>query len=70
MRLLLILLLAFVTTNCAELHHKVLGTRVQSFEVKGIQYVHCSILMDRAKSQVAHDSIEVCRDELQAPVKK
>ena len=63
----LLVFLALSTVGCAGLHHRqLLGARVHSFNVGGIEMVHCSILMDKAKPQQAHDAIEVCRDELQA----
>lgn len=65
--LLLVMALAGMTIGCGELHHRqLLGARVHSFNVGGIDFVHCSILIDRAKPQQAHDAIEVCRDEVQA----
>lgn len=67
MRVLLLVLLTLLTTGCAGLRDRqLLGARVHSFTVGGKQLVHCSILMDKAKLQQAHDAIEVCRDELQA----
>lgn len=74
MRTSLLVLLLLSTVGCADLHHRqLLGARVHSFTVGGIEMVHCSILMDKAKPQQAHDAIEVCRDELQPvpqPLKK
>lgn len=74
MRILFLVLLTLSVSSCAELHHKqLLGARVHSFTVGGTELVHCSILMDKAKLQQAHDAIEVCRAELQAvpePAKK
>lgn len=66
MKILLVVFLALLSTGCAGLHHKqLLGAQVHSFNLGGIEFVHCSILMDKAKPQQAHDAIEVCRDELQ-----
>lgn len=67
MRILFLILLAGTLSGCAELHEHALGTRVHSFNARGVDYVHCSILMDRAKPQLAHDSIEMCRDEVSQP---
>lgn len=53
-------------TGCA-LHHPLLGTRVHRFSLGGVNLVHCSILIDTSQTQMAHDAIEVCRDEIQAP---
>lgn len=63
----LVIALILMSTGCAGLHRKqLLGAQVHSFNLGGIELVHCSILMDKAKPQQAHDAIEVCRDELQA----
>lgn len=66
MKVPLLVLLTLLTASCAGLHNRqLLGARVHSFTVGGKELVHCSILMDKAKLQQAHDAIEVCRDELQ-----
>lgn len=74
MKTALVIALAITCTSCAGLHRKqLLGAQVHSFNLGGIELVHCSILMDKAKPQQAHDAIEVCRDELQTtpqPVKR
>lgn len=64
-----VLLLSGSLIGCMEgFHHRpILGTRVHSFNVAGRQFVHCSILMDRSKTQENHDAIQVCRDEVAAP---
>ena len=64
-RLMLLVGLVAITTGCAELHERALGTRVQRLNVKGVEYIHCSIVMNKAKPQQAHDALEVCRDEIQ-----
>jgi len=58
------------TTGCAEMnwHRPILGTRVHRFSAGGKDFVHCSILMDAGQPQLAHDAIEVCRDEVGQPV--
>lgn len=61
MKLIALFLMLLATAGCAEIHEHVLGARVHSFTVKGVQYTHCSIMMDHSKPQLAHDSIEVCR---------
>lgn len=66
-KILLALIATCLSTGCAALHQHLLGTRVHSWDVKGVNYVHCSILMDRAKAQEAQDAIKVCQDEMQAP---
>lgn len=66
MKYAVITLLILTCTGCAVLHEHALGTRVHSFTIKGHDYVHCSVLMDKAKQQEAHDAIEVCRDEYTA----
>ena len=57
-----VLALTAVPTGCAELHQHALGTRVNQFSIKGRDYVHCSILVDKAQPQMVHDALEVCRD--------
>lgn len=67
MRIILLIAASFLTSGCARLHHPLLGTRVHRFSVAGVNFVHCSILIDQAQPQLAHDAIEVCRDEVQTP---
>lgn len=67
MRILFIVFLVCATCGCG-LHHPLLGTRVHRFTVGGVNLVHCSILIDTAQTQMAHDALEVCRDEIAVPV--
>jgi hypothetical protein len=64
------LTLLIATCGCAEMHRPLLGTRVHRFTVKDTTLVHCSILMDVNQQQLAHDAIEVCRDEISEPGSK
>lgn len=57
-----LLALMLLTGGCAELHRRGLGTRVHSFSAGGRDYVHCSILVDQAQPQMAHDALQVCED--------
>ena len=69
----LVLLLLVFTSGCAELHQYVLGARVHTVTVKGVELIHCSVVMDRNQPQLAHDALEVCRDAIQGmpqPLKK
>ena len=71
MKVLLLSLLALANLGCGMgFHRHLLGTRVHRFQAGGIQFVHCSILMDRSEPQLAHDAIAVCRDEVEAPPHK
>jgi hypothetical protein len=63
-----LLALVLSTTGCVGWHKNVVGTRVHRFTVGNVNFVHCSILVDQAHPQTVHDSIEVCRDEIVAPV--
>ena len=64
MRILFITLLVIPTFGCM-FQHRLLGTRVHRFNAAGINFVHCSILMDQAQPQMAKDAIAVCQDEVQ-----
>jgi hypothetical protein len=55
-------ILIAISPGCLALHHAALGTRVHAFSVKGRDYVHCSILVDRAQPEMAKDAIQVCED--------
>lgn len=66
MRILSIVLLALLTAGCEHFHRPLLGARVHRFTVGGTNFVHCSILIDQAQTQLAHDSIQVCTDEIGA----
>lgn len=63
-----ILFLAVITIGCGEeFHpHRVLGTRVHSFQVAGVPLTHCSILVRRDRQEEAADAVKVCEDEIRA----
>jgi hypothetical protein len=60
-------LLALITALCATGLtgcSPILGVHVHRFHYQGIQYVHCTVVVEQRRSDLAQQSLDVCKDAI------